>query len=80
MQLTITNINEIKNIIKQNVEERKYTNSMLTDEFIHKEFTILLKHINLKHSHHIDSHYSYENYEKIKQIINNSNNNNNNDI
>lgn len=65
--LTNEDIDEIKNIIIKNFEERG-EKEKLTDTFIKSELGIVVKHVKNKHSHHMSSRYSRENYYLIKGI------------
>ena len=58
----------IKNIIITNFEERNESDK-LTDDFIKSELAIVIRHVRIKHSHHMTSKYSRENYYKIKAIV-----------
>ena len=64
--LTNNDYFKITNIIKENFTER---NKIIDDTFIKSELSIVIKHVKIKHSHHMDSKYSMENYLKIKAIV-----------
>ena len=61
---------KIKSIIKSNfLSKPDFDSEKLTDDFINRELNIVVKHVKIKHSHHMDSLYSLENYYKIKIIV-----------
>ncbi len=68
--LTSGDYDKIKNIIRENFEERNESEK-LTSDFIKCELAIVIKHVKIKHSHHMDSYYSTENFYKIKRIVGN---------
>jgi hypothetical protein len=59
--LSETDYIKIKNIIIENFTQRDEIEK-ITDEFIKSELSIVIKHVKNKHSHHMSSKYSYENY------------------
>jgi hypothetical protein len=69
--LTENNYVEIKNIIIENFAKRGENEKITDENFIKSELSIVIKHVKNKHSHHMDSKYSYENYVKIKRIVKN---------
>ena len=65
--LTEEDKDKIRNVIIKNFKERG-EQEKLTDEFIKSELGIVVKHVKNKHSHHMSSRYSMENYYLIKAI------------
>ena len=65
--LTEEDKDKIRNVIIKNFKER-CEEEKLTDEFIKSELGIVVKHVKNKHSHHMSSRYSMENYDLIKVI------------
>jgi len=68
--LTPDDYAEIKIIIMENFTQRG-EEEKLTDQFIKSELGIVIKHVKNRHSHHMNSRYSRENYYKIKAIVRN---------
>lgn len=70
--LTPEDRENIISIIKHNFSSKPYFESdKLTDEFVNIELNIVVKHVKIKHSDHMDTLYSLDNYYKIKRIIGN---------
>ena len=69
--LTENDYVEIKNIIIENFAKRGENEKITDENFIKFELSIVIKHVKNKHSHHMDSKYSHENYAKIKRIVGN---------
>ena len=69
--LTENDYVEIKNIIIENFAKRGENEKITDEKFIKSELSIVIKHVKNKHSHHMDSKYSHENYAKIKRIVGN---------
>lgn len=68
--LTLEDKEKIISIIKSNFESKPdFDLSKLTDDWLKKELNIVIKHVRIKHSHHMDSLYTNENYYKIKRIV-----------
>jgi hypothetical protein len=59
--LTENDYIEIKNIIMENFTKRGENEKITDENFIKSELSIVIKHVKNKHSHHMDSMYSYEN-------------------
>lgn len=67
--LTPEDKENIISIIKSNFASKPdFEPDKLTDEFVNKELKIVVKHVKIKHSHHMDALYSLDNYCKIKRI------------
>lgn len=64
--LTEDDIHKIKKLIETNFINRKRE---ITINTIENEFNILKQHINLKHSHHINSLYDNEIILQIKSVF-----------
>lgn len=69
--MTNEQIDKIKEIIQKNFIERKKNIEDITDDFLTTELYILRTHLKIKHSHHLNSFYSKEILEQIKDILNN---------
>ncbi len=69
--LTENDYVEIKNIIIENFAKRGENEKITDENFIKFELSIVIKHVKNKHSHHMDSKYSHENYAKIKRLVGN---------
>jgi hypothetical protein len=67
--LTQVDKDEIKNIIKNNFISRPFENFTISDKFLENEYNTVIKHVKNKHSCHMDSLYSFENYCRIKNIV-----------
>lgn len=65
--LTEKDKNDIRTIIINNFTERN-EQDILNETFINRELRIVVKHVKNRHSHHMDTLYSYENILKIKSI------------
>lgn len=58
---------KIKEIIKNNFDQKQKN---LNNEELEQEYKIVIKHIKLKHSHHLYSLYSQEHIIEIKKLLN----------
>ena len=68
--LTPEDKENIISIIKFNFASKPdFEPDKLTDEFVNAELKIVIKHVKIKHSHHMDALYSLDNYYKIKRLV-----------
>ena len=70
LRLTQQEKDSIINIIKENfIIFHGYDENSINDDFLNKELSIVVKHVKIKHSHHMDCLYTNDNYSKIKSIV-----------